>query len=180
MPGSRVPGRTWTVRLTGHADHSASVTCSTEACRMPPRSKDTAALKRFAAEHVRAHARLATVRPNAACACRAAQCAFHEARTQCTGSALLVLVHNPAVGQVWTLAEICQSCAPLIAHTAILGSARPPARQAPPAAAVPAPATAPAASPLPVAGGFSSPQAAPEAPAVRRRPRRPMRPRRTA
>ncbi|AQT70503.1 MULTISPECIES: hypothetical protein [Streptomyces] len=182
MPGSRVPGRTWTVRLTGHADHSASVTCSTEACRMPPRSKDTAALKRFAAEHVRAHARLATVRPDTACACRAAQCSLHEARTQCTGSTLLVLVHNPAVGQVWTLAEICQSCAPLIAHTAILGRSQPQdrqGRQGPPAASVPAPATAPAAVPVPVAGGFSSPQAAPEAPAARRRPRRPAHPRRT-
>ncbi|MFJ3975809.1 hypothetical protein [Streptomyces sp. NPDC090021] len=197
MPGSRVPGRTWTVRLTGHADHSASVTCSTEACRMPPRSKDTAALKRFAAEHARAHARLATVRPNAACACRAAaQCAWHETRTQCTGSTLLVLVHNPAVGQVWTLAEICQSCAPLIPHTAVLGrsqaqtqaqgQAQPQvqvqgqARRAPAGAVVPAPATAPAAAPLPVAGGFSSPQAAPEAPAARRRPRRPARPRRAS
>ncbi|MFC9586732.1 hypothetical protein ACFVJ8_28445 [Streptomyces yangpuensis] len=194
MPGSRVPGRTWTVRLTGHADHSASVTCSTEACRMPPRSKDTASLKRFAAEHARAHARLATVRPNAACACRAvAQCAWHETRTQCTGSTLLVLVHNPAVGQVWTLAEICQSCAPLIPHTAVLGRSQPQpqtqtqgqgqaqapgqARRAPAGAVVPAPATAPAAAPLPVAGGFSSPQAAPEAPAARRRPRRPARPR---
>ncbi|MFD5623128.1 hypothetical protein [Streptomyces yangpuensis] len=191
MPGSRVPGRTWTVRLTGHADHSASVTCSTEACRMPPRSKDTAALKRFAAEHARAHARLATVRPNAACACRAAaQCAWHETRTQCTGSTLLVLVHNPAVGQVWTLAEICQSCAPLIPHTAVLGRSQPQpqtqaqvqgqARRAPAGAVVPAPATAPAAAPLPVAGGFSSPQAAPEAPAARRRPRRPARPRRAS
>ncbi|MFJ9596633.1 hypothetical protein ACIRS3_28240 [Streptomyces virginiae] len=190
MPGSRVPGRTWTVRLTGHADHSASVTCSTEACRMPPRSKDTAALKRFAAEHVRAHARLATVRPDTACACRAAQCALHETRTQCTGSTLLVLVHNPAVGQVWTLTEICQSCAPLIPHTAILGRSQPqqrsqpqpqsPVRQAPAGAAVPAPATAPAAVPLPVAGGFSSPQAAPEAPAARRRPHRTARPRRAS
>ncbi|MEU5152359.1 MULTISPECIES: hypothetical protein [Streptomyces] len=191
MPGSRVPGRTWTVRLTGHADHSASVTCSTEACRMPPRSKDTAALKRFAAEHARAHARLATVRPNAACACRAAaQCAWHETRTQCTGSTLLVLVHNPAVGQVWTLAEICQSCAPLIPHTAVLGRSQPQpqtqpqgqgqAHRAPAGAVVPAPATAPAPAPLPVAGGFSSPQAAPEAPAARRRPRRPARPRRAS
>ncbi|MET9573881.1 hypothetical protein ACFYNW_36805 [Streptomyces virginiae] len=185
MPGSRVPGRTWTVRLTGHADHSASVTCSTEACRMPPRSKDTAALKRFAAEHVRAHARLATLRPDTACACRAAQCAFHETRTQCTGSTLLVLVHNPAVGQVWTLAEICQSCAPLIPHTAVLGRSQPQAqqsqaRQAPVTAAIPAPATAPAAAPLPVAGGFSSPQAAPEAPAARRRPPRTARPRRAS
>ncbi|APU38539.1 MULTISPECIES: hypothetical protein [unclassified Streptomyces] len=183
MPGSRVPGRTWTVRLTGHADHSASVSCSTEACRMPPRSKDTAALKRFAAEHVRAHARLATVRPDTSCACRAAQCALHETRTHCTGSTLLVLVHNPAVGQVWTLAEICQSCAPLIPHTAILGRSQPQpqsqGRQGPPA--VPAPATAPTAAPLPVAGGFSSPQAAPEAPAARRRPqRRTARPRRAS
>ncbi|MFF4012379.1 hypothetical protein [Streptomyces sp. NPDC001717] len=71
MPGSRVPGRTWTVRLSGHGDHSVSVTCSTEACRMLARSKDTLAMRSFAAEHIKADARLATVRPNAACSCRA-------------------------------------------------------------------------------------------------------------
>ncbi|MGW8776577.1 hypothetical protein ACWGNM_00695 [Streptomyces sp. NPDC055796] len=174
IPGSRVPGRTWTVRLTGHGDHTVSVTCNNEACRMPPRSKDTAAMRRFAAEHCRAHARLATVRPNAACACRAAECGFHEdTRASCTGAPLLVLIHNPAVGQVWTLAEICQACAPLISHTAVLGRAE---QSAPPrSATAAAPASSLPASPAParaaVAGGFSSPEAAPEA-VSRRRPYR--------
>ncbi|MET9604261.1 hypothetical protein ABZZ17_04240 [Streptomyces sp. NPDC006512] len=170
IPGSRVPGRTWTVRLIGHGDHSVSVTCSVEACRMPPRSKDTGAMRRFAAEHARAHARLATVRPNAACACGAAECAFHEnSRASCTGAPLLVLVHNPAVGQVWTLAEICQACAPLIGNLSVLGRAQRPAATtaAAPVAAAPAQQTR-----TPVPGGFSSPQAAPEASPARRRPHR--------
>ncbi|GHI83469.1 hypothetical protein Sxan_08330 [Streptomyces xanthophaeus] len=179
IPASRVAGRTWTVRLNGHGDHTVSVTCSTEACRMPPRSKDTAAMRRFAAEHVRAHARLVTVRPNAGCACRAAECAYHEnVRSACTGAPLLVLIHNPAVGQVWTLAEVCQACAPLISHTSILGSARRSASAASaPAGASSADTSAPAvpAAPAParvvVPGGFSSPDAAPEAEA-RRRPHR--------
>lgn len=142
---------------------------------MPPRSKDTAAMRRFAAEHVRAHARLATVRPHAACACGAAACAFHEhARTACSGAPLLLLVHNPAVGQVWTLAEICQACAPLISHTTVLGRSQRPAAPASSAAsasdtgsgsgsaeAVPARVSVP--------GGFSSPEPAPEA-VARRRP----------
>ncbi|MFE9629405.1 hypothetical protein [Streptomyces sp. NPDC006463] len=174
IPGSRVPGRTWTVRLTGHGDHTVSVTCSTEACRMPPRSKDTAAMRRFAAEHARAHARLATVRPHAACACRAAECGFHEdTRASCTGTPLLVLIHNPAIGQVWTLAEICQACAPLISHTAVLGRAQRPSASR--TAEASGPATPVPASPVParaaVAGGFSSPEAAPEA-VSRRRPHR--------
>ncbi|MGR4878148.1 hypothetical protein ACIPUC_01765 [Streptomyces sp. LARHCF249] len=174
IPGSRVPGRTWTVRLTGHGDHTVSVSCSTEACRMPPRSKDTTAMRRFAAEHVRAHARLATVRPDAACACRAAECGFHEdTRASCTGAPLLVLIHNPAVGQVWTLAEICQGCAPLISHTAVLGRAqRPTAARASAASAPVSPVpTSPGPARVAVAGGFSSPEAAPEA-VSRRRPHR--------
>ncbi|MCB5166561.1 hypothetical protein LG634_17170 [Streptomyces bambusae] len=196
MPGSRVPGRTWTVRLVGHADHSASVTCSNDACRMPARSKDTAALKRFAAEHVRAHAKLAVVRPHAACTCRAAQCALHEStRTQCVGSSMLVLVHNPAVGQVWTLAEMCQACARVIPHASVVSRAQEAPSAAAPAsrsaaASVPAPAKAPGQAPgqasapapalAPVPSLFSSPQAAPEAPVDRRRPRRQTRPRRSA
>ncbi|MEV7612508.1 hypothetical protein [Streptomyces sp. NPDC089799] len=178
---TRVPGRTWTVRLTGHADHTASVTCSTEACRMPPRSRDTAALKRFAAEHAKAHARLATPRPHAACACGARQCSLHDDRVHCSGTTLLVLVHNAAVGQVWTLAEVCQACAPMIPHMSVVGRAPAGPAAAPPAgtAMVPAPATgrpAPAAVP----GGFSSPAATGDDPQVRRRPRRPVRPRRSS
>ncbi|MFK0238993.1 hypothetical protein [Streptomyces vinaceus] len=135
-------------------------------------------MRRFAAEHCRAHARLATVRPNAACACRAAECGFHEdTRASCTGAPLLVLIHNPAVGQVWTLAEICQACAPLISHTAVLGRAE---QSAPPRSAAgsgsgSAPTSSLSAAPAParaaVAGGFSSPEAAPEA-VSRRRPYR--------
>lgn len=174
IPGSRVPGRTWTVRLTGHGDHTVSVTCSTEACRMPPRSKDTAAMRRFAAEHARAHGRLATVRPHATCACGAAECGFHEdTRASCMGAPLLVLIHNPAIGQVWTLAEICQACAPLISHTAVLGRAQAPSSARASAAAAPlgpVPAS-PAPGRVAVAGGFSSPEAAPEV-VARRRPHR--------
>ncbi|MEU6313616.1 hypothetical protein, partial [Streptomyces sp. NPDC047014] len=139
-----------------------SVTCSTAACRMPPRSKDTTAMRRFAADHVRAHARLAGVRPGADCTCGGAQCALHEARALCGGSTLLVLVHNPAVGQVWTLAEVCQACARQIPHTTVLATGSP---------AVPAPAAPagglPAAPRAAIPGGFSSPEAAPEPPAGR-------------
>ncbi|MFD7975459.1 hypothetical protein [Streptomyces sp. NPDC059071] len=118
-----MPGRTWTIRLTGHPDHSATVTCSTPGCRMPARSKDLQTLRVFAAEHVRAHARLAAPRPNAACACGASDCRHHAARTTCTGRTLLVLIHNPAVAEVWTLAEICQACAPQISHATVLAGA---------------------------------------------------------
>ncbi|MFE5717871.1 hypothetical protein [Streptomyces erythrochromogenes] len=138
MPAARVPGRTWTVRLTGHPDHTVSVTCSTTACRMPPRSKDAAGMRRFAAEHARAHGRLAGARPNAACSCGSAECALHEPRAHCSGPALLVLVHNPAVGQAWTLAEVCQACARSIPHITVLATGKPAASApAAPAGGVP-------------------------------------------
>ncbi|MEW2417550.1 hypothetical protein AB0953_28060 [Streptomyces sp. NPDC046866] len=149
-----MPGRTWTVRLTGHPDHTVSVTCSTAACRMPPRSKDAASMRRFAAEHAKAHARLAGARPNAACSCSSAGCALHETRVHCTGTSLLVLVHNPAIGQVWTLAEVCQACARHIHHITILATTKP---------ALPTPAAPSMQQPTQrtaVPGGFSSPEAA--------------------
>ncbi|MGA5499393.1 hypothetical protein ACPCSP_34345 [Streptomyces cinereoruber] len=168
-----MPGRTWTVRLTGHPDHTVSVTCSTAACRMPPRSKDAASMRRFATEHIKAHGRLAGARPNAACSCGSAHCALHEARIHCSGSSLLVLVHNPAVGQVWTLADVCQTCAQNIPHITILATAKP---------AVPTP-TAPSveqsAQRTAVPGGVSSPEAAPAPSLGRRRPHRPHRPNRS-
>ncbi|MEV7569407.1 hypothetical protein [Streptomyces tanashiensis] len=153
LPGSRLPGRTWTVRLTGHPDHSATVACSTAACRMPPRSKDINALRRFAHQHVQAHARSATPRPHATCACGAADCRHHTTRTTCTGRTLLVLIHNRAVGDVWTLTEVCQACAPHIVNATVL-----PGAPAQPGSSVPA-ATKPA-PPAPVQAIFSSPQAA--------------------
>ncbi|WP_176743543.1 hypothetical protein [Streptomyces agglomeratus] len=132
----RIPGRAWTIRLTGHADRSATVTCSTAACRMPPRSKDLAALRVFAAQHVAAHAKAATVRPNASCHCRAQRCATHEhTRVHCAGTVVLILRHDPTVGRVWTLEEVCESCAPLISNATILARAartRAPAPRRPP------------------------------------------------
>ncbi|MFJ4865560.1 MULTISPECIES: hypothetical protein [unclassified Streptomyces] len=149
-----------------------SVTCSTAACRMPPRSKDAAGMRRFAAEHMKAHGRLAGTRPNAACSCGGAQCALHETPVHCAGTGLLVLVHNPAVGQVWTLAEVCQTCARNIPHITILATAKPtvPTPVAP-SLEQPAQRTA-------VPGGFSSPEAAPDPSPGRRRPHRPHRPNR--
>ncbi|MFJ2058342.1 hypothetical protein ACIOMM_20695 [Streptomyces sp. NPDC087908] len=170
MTAARLPGRTWTVRLTGHTDRTVSVTCSTAACCMPPRSKDAAGMRRFAAEHATAHGRLAATRPNAACTCGSAQCALHETPVHCAGTSLLVLIHNPAIGQVWTLTEICQACARDIHHITILSTAKP----APATAA--APATNQSAPRAAVPGGFSSPQAAPD---PEPRPRRPHRQRRS-
>ncbi|MFG3343699.1 hypothetical protein ACGF1Z_01395 [Streptomyces sp. NPDC048018] len=166
---------------------------------MPARSRDLQALRVFASEHARAHARLATLRPNAACACGATGCRHHTARATCTGRTLLVLIHNPLLAEVWTLAEICQACAPLISHATVLAGAGPAggheslaaraaaaaaaaanggtaatggtgAPGAPPAASPGAPATPPAVPMM-----FSSPEAAggPGVPQPnRRRPRR--------
>ncbi|MEU9413088.1 hypothetical protein AB0E08_46360 [Streptomyces sp. NPDC048281] len=175
----RVPGRVWTVRLTGHADRTATVTCSTAACRMPPRSKEVAGLRAFAAAHAAAHARVATVHANAWCHCGSTQCAAHpDTTTHCAGGVALVLQHDPLVGRVWTLEEVCETCAPLIPNTRVLARAtRPsPANQRPDgqgsAAQVPVPAR-PA-----VPGGFSSPTAEPADGQVHgpRRPRRTARP----
>ncbi|MFD8733787.1 hypothetical protein ACFV06_02590 [Streptomyces sp. NPDC059618] len=173
-PAARRPGRTWTVRISGHADRTASVTCSSP-CAMPPRSRDLAALRRFAEAHVGAHARAATVHADAACACRQSQCASHEgSQVHCMGSVLLVLRHDPAIAQVWTLMEVCASCAPLMTHTRVLGRAlprtRPPSSPTTPPATAGAPVVAPA-----VPGGFSAPSGpgfnsadAPPAPSRRR------------
>lgn len=145
---------------------------------MPARSKDVAALRAFAGEHARAHARLAAPRPNAACACGASDCRHHAARATCTGTTLLVLIHNPAIAEVWTLAEICQACAPLITHAIVLAGGRTVAAQPGPGArtgtgATGATGTAAPAGPPPVAVGFSSPGAAggdaPTPPSGRRR-----------
>ncbi|GAA5031902.1 hypothetical protein [Streptomyces siamensis] len=124
---------------------------------MPPRSRDLAALRRFAEAHVAAHGRAATVHPDASCACRQTQCASHEdSPVHCAGGVLLVLRHDPAVAQVWTLMEVCAACAPLMTHTRIVGRAVPrtrtPAVPPAPTAAADASVGAPA-----VPGGFSAP-----------------------
>ncbi|MFJ9829497.1 hypothetical protein ACIRSU_34750 [Streptomyces sp. NPDC101160] len=172
LPGSRQPGRTWTVRLNGHPDRTAGVTCTTAACRMPARSGDLATLRRFADQHARAHARVAGRRPDAACACGASGCRHHPHRVACTGRTMLVLIHNRALGEIWTLSEICQACAPLIAHATVIAGAR--AATAPVRAG--GEASTPAA-PRPVPMGFCAPE--PAGGGVPPEPRRRPRPRRT-
>lgn len=153
----RVAGRSWTVRLTGHADHSATVTCSTAACKMPPRSKDLASLRVFAARHAVAHARAATIRPNASCHCRAQQCAAHpDHRVHCAGSVVMILRHDPTVARVWSVCEVCESCAPLLPHVTVLARAT---ASAPTAPQVPAARTT---NEFMVPGGFSSPSGSAE------------------
>ncbi|GGW78142.1 hypothetical protein [Streptomyces galilaeus] len=159
----RVPGRAWTVRLHGYSDRSATVTCTTEACRMPPRSKDLGSLRAFAARHAAAHARAATVRPNAWCHCGSQRCGAHpDARTHCAGAVVMILRHDATVRRVWSVEEVCETCAPLIPNATVLARVARPARSPQRPAAAPAPAQVPAAvRPAGVAGGFSSPSAAP-------------------
>ncbi|MFJ4690595.1 hypothetical protein [Streptomyces sp. NPDC088766] len=154
--------------MVGHRDRTASVTCSS-ACAMPSRSRDLAALRRFAEAHAAAHARAASVRHDAACGCRRERCALHEGtRVACAGAVLLVLRHDPAVGQVWTLSEVCSACAALMPHTRIIGRATPPPAHAggpgptgSHAADVRPPSAAAVAPPRLVPGGFSAPGAPP-------------------
>ncbi|MFI9771900.1 hypothetical protein ACIHJG_34300 [Streptomyces sp. NPDC052415] len=173
----RIPGRSWTVRITGHGSRAASVTCSTAACRMPPRSEDLAALRTFAAAHAAAHAKVATVNPHAYCHCGSQRCGAHpHAKTTCAGAVVMILRHDPIVRRVWSLEEVCATCAPLIPNATIIARAAQPnrttKRPATPAAQVPAPARPG------IAGGFSSAPAEGD-PAPARRPHRaPQRPRR--
>ncbi|MFF5158441.1 hypothetical protein ACFY3N_19785 [Streptomyces sp. NPDC000348] len=160
-PTERVPGRAWTVRITGHSDRSATVSCSTPACRMPSRSKDLAALRAFAARHAAAHAKAATVRAHAWCHCGSQSCEAHpDTKTHCAGAVLLILRHDATVGRVWNVEEVCEACAPLLLHTTVVArAAQPRRRPAQPATAPPAGAV-PAARPS-VPGGFSSPATGP-------------------
>lgn len=142
------------MRLTGYGNRTATVTCSTAACRMPPRSKDLASLRTFAAQHAAAHAKAATLRPNAACHCRTEHCAAHEdTKVYCTGTAALILRHDPAFGRVWSVEEVCVACAPLIPHARIITRAvtqRPDTTR-------PSTVTLPSPPRSAVPGGFSSP-----------------------
>ncbi|MFG2306594.1 hypothetical protein [Actinacidiphila glaucinigra] len=154
---------------------------------MPPRSRDLAGLRRFAAQHAAAHAKAATVRPNASCHCRARQCTAHgDTKVLCAGAMVLIVQHDPSIGQVWTVSEVCQACSPLIPHAIVVATAVRPrptaaAASAQPARTAPAQAQAQARSAVP--GGFSTVATFSEAPgepgtprrgprAVSRRPRR--------
>jgi hypothetical protein len=158
VPPSPRPGRLWTIRMTGHRDRTVSVTCSSS-CSMPSRSRDVAALRRFAEAHASAHARAASVRPDAACACRQQQCTAHEeTQVHCAGNVVLVLRHNPAVGQLWTLSEVCACCASLMTHARIVGHTAPRAASPPKDQRESAQAQSSVASSV-VPGGFSAPLA---------------------
>ncbi|MET7490470.1 hypothetical protein [Streptomyces sp. NPDC005538] len=172
----RIPGRAWTVRITGHGGRAASVTCSTAACRMPPRSEDLTALHAFAAAHAAAHAKVATINPDAYCHCGSQRCGAHpDTKTSCAGGVVMILRHDPIVRRVWSLEEVCEMCAPLIPHATVLGRAARPnrttKRPATPAAQVTAPARPG------IAGGFSSAPAEGDADPVRRSRRASQRPR---
>ncbi|MGW3930356.1 hypothetical protein ACWECC_19975 [Streptomyces microflavus] len=173
----RVPGRAWTVRITGHSGRVASVTCSTAACRMPPRSADLTALRTFAAAHAAAHAKVATINPHAYCHCGAQRCGAHpNGKTSCAGTVVMILRHDPIVRQVWSLEEVCEMCAPLIPNATVLArAARPDRATKPPttpAGQVPSPARPS------IAGGFSAPPAEGDPAPVRSSRRAPQRPRR--
>ncbi|MFJ6687131.1 hypothetical protein [Streptomyces werraensis] len=152
----RIPGRAWTVRITAHGGHLAQVTCSNTACRMPPRSADLAALRTFAAQHAAAHAKVATVRPNAWCHCGSQRCGAHpDAKVYCAGAVVMILRHDPIVRRVWSVEEVCEMCAPLIPNASALARA-PRANRATPRPAVPA-VQVPAPTRPSIAGGFLSP-----------------------
>ncbi|MFE9139492.1 hypothetical protein [Streptomyces sp. NPDC007355] len=165
------------MRLTGSGDRTVTVTCSTTGCRMPPRSKDLASLRAFAAQHAAAHAKAATPRPHAACHCRAEGCAAHEgSQVSCAGAAVLVLRHDAAFGRVWSVEVVCAACAALIPHARVIARAAAPrpGTTRPSTPAVPAPARSA------VPGGFSSPSSPAEgggSPRPRRGGSGPLRPR---
>ncbi|MFJ5817338.1 hypothetical protein ACIQGT_26090 [Streptomyces sp. NPDC093108] len=175
-----IPGRAWTVRITGHSGRFASVSCSTTACQMPARSQDLPKLRAFATRHAAAHARAATICPHAWCHCGSQRCGAHpDTKTRCHGDVVMILRHDPTVRQVWIVAEVCETCAPLIPNATVLARAARPSRtrDQPPTTAV----TVPSPARPHIASGFSSPTALSGggAAAPVRPPRRgPQRPRR--
>jgi hypothetical protein len=76
---------------------------------------------------------------------------------------LLVLRHDPAVGQVWTLAEVCAACASLMTHTRVVGKPLP--RTRPPREETVVPLQTPSApGARSVPAGFSAPPPEPGVP----------------
>jgi hypothetical protein len=122
---------------------------------MPPRSEDLAGLRAFAARHAAAHAKAATVRPNAWCHCGTQRCGAHpDTKTHCAGAVLMILRHDPVMRRVWSVEEVCEACAPLIPNAAVLARAERPRRTVDrPTTQMPVPARPS------VAVGFSSPAA---------------------
>ena len=173
----RIPGRAWTVRITGHGARAAQVACSNAACRMPARSEDLTGLRAFAAAHAAAHAKAATVNPNAYCHCGSQRCGAHPGtKTSCAGGVVMILRHDPIVRRVWSLEEVCETCAPLMPNATVVARAARPGRTAKRPTSPDPQAGAPARPGI--AGGFSSAPAEGDAPPARRSRRASPRPRR--
>ncbi|MET8573009.1 hypothetical protein [Streptomyces sp. NPDC004783] len=86
----------------GHLQHDSlpDAACST----------DLAALRAFAARHAAAHAKAATVRPNARCHCGSQRCGAHpDTQTHCAGAVLMILRHDPVMRRVWSVEEVCET-----------------------------------------------------------------------
>ncbi|MER5376299.1 hypothetical protein [Streptomyces sp. NPDC002553] len=173
----RIPGRAWTVRITGHGARAAQVACSNTACRMPARSEDLNGLRVFAAAHAAAHAKAAKVNPSAYCHCGSQRCGAHpEIKTSCAGGVVMILRHDPIMRRVWSLEEVCETCAPLIPNATVVARAARPDRTTKRPASPNPQAQAPARPGI--AGGFSSAPAEGDPAPVRRsrgvsqRPRR--------
>ncbi|WP_202436922.1 hypothetical protein [Streptomyces sp. SID5910] len=114
---------------------------------MSARSENLTVLRAFVARHAPAHAKAAPVRPNAWCHCGA----HPDTKRHCAGAVLMILCHDPVMRRVWSVEEVCETCAPLIPNATVLARAERPRRTPGCPDAQP-----PAARPV-VAGGFSSP-----------------------
>ncbi|MCZ7414760.1 MULTISPECIES: hypothetical protein [unclassified Streptomyces] len=144
----RVAGRVWTVRLDPCGRPSAGavkLSCSRPACPDQRFPEGTAAGRKAAVGHVNAHlaaiAQSGGPRGRAACACRAADCAWHtpdpgtgrhgEARAgagavRCGGPVVLT-VYADRAGRLWRIAETCARCAAATADCRVLDTAATPA-----------------------------------------------------
>ncbi|MBT2428093.1 hypothetical protein J7F02_21155 [Streptomyces sp. ISL-112] len=178
----RVVGRAWMVRLDPADRRCAAVrvSCGRPACA--PQVLPSAAVGRTAAvAHLATHLRAAPgPRPEASCACRAAECHTHvradgprdrAPALRCGGPVVLAVV-NDRQGRWWQALECCARCA--AAHPSAKIVATAPAAGRAPAAGARGAAGPP---PAPVGPHFShassSPAPVPRAvPAPRPRPRR--------
>ncbi|MEU6499496.1 hypothetical protein ABZ895_08065 [Streptomyces californicus] len=138
----RVTGRTWTVRLdpAGRGRADVRLSCSRPGCAA--QTLPSAAVGRTAAvEHLKAHLRTGPApRPEAYCACRAAECHTHIRPTgprerpaapwRCGGAVVLAVVADRE-GRWWQVMECCSRCAAAHPTAKVVATAPPPARTAP-------------------------------------------------
>ncbi|MFB7090923.1 hypothetical protein [Streptomyces sp. NPDC056296] len=148
----RVAGRVWTVRLDPHGRPSAGavkLSCSRPACAEQRVHGSATAGRKAAIGHVNTH--LARIRDGggprgeAWCACRAADCAWHNpdptavrrgganpaaGAVRCGGPVVLT-VYADRAGRLWRIAEMCARCAAATSDCRVLDTAPPASRTAP-------------------------------------------------